>query len=254
MLDAARALGVDLDSVCGGRGICGRCQIRPMEGAFPKHGITSANDHLSPFTEPEAQYRERDGWRTTAGSVVTRGSSATWSSTCRRRARCTDRSCARRLTRTRSRSTRRAALLRRGARSRRWKSPTQRSQRLLEALEREWGAHGLECRPARARPRSSGRSRAGALDRSRSRCTTGPDHGGVARLPRRRARDRVRRRIDDGRRASVRSAHAARCSRRAGAMNPQIRFGEDLMSRVSYVMMHPVGRRSSRAAVRGVPG
>ncbi|MBA2638536.1 MAG: 2Fe-2S iron-sulfur cluster binding domain-containing protein, partial [Nocardioidaceae bacterium] len=25
VLDAARALGVDLDSVCGGRGICGRC-------------------------------------------------------------------------------------------------------------------------------------------------------------------------------------------------------------------------------------
>ena len=27
VLDAARALGVDLDSVCGGRGICGRCQV-----------------------------------------------------------------------------------------------------------------------------------------------------------------------------------------------------------------------------------
>ena len=27
----------------------------------------------------------------------------------------------------------------------------------------------------------------------------------------------------------------------AGVMNPQIRFGEDLMSRVSYVMMNPGG-------------
>ena len=27
VLDAARALGVDLDSICGGRGICGRCQV-----------------------------------------------------------------------------------------------------------------------------------------------------------------------------------------------------------------------------------
>jgi uncharacterized 2Fe-2S/4Fe-4S cluster protein (DUF4445 family) len=27
VLDAARRLGVDLDSVCGGRGICGRCQV-----------------------------------------------------------------------------------------------------------------------------------------------------------------------------------------------------------------------------------
>ena len=28
VLDAARDLGVDLDSICGGRGLCGRCQIR----------------------------------------------------------------------------------------------------------------------------------------------------------------------------------------------------------------------------------
>ncbi|MEM7285605.1 MAG: 2Fe-2S iron-sulfur cluster-binding protein [Actinomycetota bacterium] len=29
VLEAARELGVDLDTVCGGRGICGRCQIEP---------------------------------------------------------------------------------------------------------------------------------------------------------------------------------------------------------------------------------
>jgi uncharacterized 2Fe-2S/4Fe-4S cluster protein (DUF4445 family) len=28
VLDAARTLGVDLDSICGGRGICGRCQVQ----------------------------------------------------------------------------------------------------------------------------------------------------------------------------------------------------------------------------------
>jgi uncharacterized 2Fe-2S/4Fe-4S cluster protein (DUF4445 family) len=33
-------------------------------------------------------------------------------------------------------------------------------------------------------------------------------------------------------------------------MNPQIRFGEDLMSRVSYVMMHPGGDREMTDAVR----
>ena len=64
MLDAARALGVDLDSVCGGRGICGRCQVVPMEGSFPKHGLTSAVDHLIPFTEPEELYRARSGLAT----------------------------------------------------------------------------------------------------------------------------------------------------------------------------------------------
>ena len=36
----------------------------------------------------------------------------------------------------------------------------------------------------------------------------------------------------------------------AGAMNPQIRFGEDLMSRVSYVMMNPGGEREMTGAVR----
>jgi uncharacterized 2Fe-2S/4Fe-4S cluster protein (DUF4445 family) len=35
-----------------------------------------------------------------------------------------------------------------------------------------------------------------------------------------------------------------------GIMNPQIRFGEDLMSRVSYVMMHPEGSDEMTAAVR----
>jgi uncharacterized 2Fe-2S/4Fe-4S cluster protein (DUF4445 family) len=37
----------------------------------------------------------------------------------------------------------------------------------------------------------------------------------------------------------------------AGAMNPQIRFGEDLMSRVSYVMMHPASEKELTKAVRG---
>ena len=32
VLDAARAGGVDLDSVCGGRGLCGRCQVSPTDG------------------------------------------------------------------------------------------------------------------------------------------------------------------------------------------------------------------------------
>ena len=47
VLDAARSLGVDIDSVCGGRGICGRCQVTQGLGEFPKHGIASEPDHLS---------------------------------------------------------------------------------------------------------------------------------------------------------------------------------------------------------------
>ena len=36
----------------------------------------------------------------------------------------------------------------------------------------------------------------------------------------------------------------------AGVMNPQIRFGEDLMSRVSYVMMNPGGDKELTTAIR----
>ena len=36
----------------------------------------------------------------------------------------------------------------------------------------------------------------------------------------------------------------------SGAMNPQIRFGEDLMSRVSYVMLHPGAEREMTTAIR----
>ena len=46
VLDAARDLGVDIDSVCGGRGICGRCQITAPTGAFDKWALTARADAL----------------------------------------------------------------------------------------------------------------------------------------------------------------------------------------------------------------
>jgi uncharacterized 2Fe-2S/4Fe-4S cluster protein (DUF4445 family) len=59
LLDAARTLAVDIDSVCGGRGICGRCQITFSEGDFPKFGIESKAEHLISLTEPEKRYNEK---------------------------------------------------------------------------------------------------------------------------------------------------------------------------------------------------
>ena len=59
LLHAARVLGVDIDSVCGGRGLCGRCQIICTDGAFPKHEITSKSSHLSPVCATEIKYGER---------------------------------------------------------------------------------------------------------------------------------------------------------------------------------------------------
>ena len=59
LLAAARRLGVDLDSVCGGRGICTRCQVRVSEGEFAKHGIVSALDHLTETHRPGNGARSR---------------------------------------------------------------------------------------------------------------------------------------------------------------------------------------------------
>ncbi len=59
VLDAARRLGVDLDSVCGGRGICGRCQVTPSVGRFAKWSISAAATHLSERGQIETGYRGR---------------------------------------------------------------------------------------------------------------------------------------------------------------------------------------------------
>ena len=56
VLEAARRLGVDLDSVCGGRGICGRCQIEVSEGEHAKHGLVSSAAHLSQAEGAELTY------------------------------------------------------------------------------------------------------------------------------------------------------------------------------------------------------
>ena len=61
ILTAARQLGVDLDSVCGGRGICSKCQVTPGVGEFPKHGLTVAEDALSSWNEVEQRYDDIRG-------------------------------------------------------------------------------------------------------------------------------------------------------------------------------------------------
>ena len=61
VLACARQLGVDIDSVCGGRGICGRCQIAVGEGDYAKHGISSSAASLEPLTAPERKFDSRKG-------------------------------------------------------------------------------------------------------------------------------------------------------------------------------------------------
>ena len=59
LLQAARQLGVDVDSVCGGRAMCGRCQVNVGDGSFAKHGIESSKAHLSEASASEARYAEK---------------------------------------------------------------------------------------------------------------------------------------------------------------------------------------------------
>ena len=59
LLSAARSLGVDVDSVCGGRAICGRCQVLVAEGEFAKHGVRSSAASLSAVSESEQRYATR---------------------------------------------------------------------------------------------------------------------------------------------------------------------------------------------------
>jgi len=61
VLTAARQLGVDLDSVCGGRGICSKCQITPSYGEFSKHGVTVADTALSEWNSVEQRYDDKRG-------------------------------------------------------------------------------------------------------------------------------------------------------------------------------------------------
>ena len=61
VLTAAQEMGVDLDSVCGRRGICSKCQVTPCYGEFPKHGVTVEPDALSEWNSVEERYKRIRG-------------------------------------------------------------------------------------------------------------------------------------------------------------------------------------------------
>ena len=61
VLQAARSLGVDIDSVCGGRAMCGRCQVVVGEGDFAKHGIRSSADSVTGRSAVEDRYADKRG-------------------------------------------------------------------------------------------------------------------------------------------------------------------------------------------------
>jgi len=59
ILDAARKLGVDIEAVCGELIVCGKCRVKIMEGKFQKEDITSSMKHLSGLDEKETKVLER---------------------------------------------------------------------------------------------------------------------------------------------------------------------------------------------------
>ncbi len=248
VLDAARSLGVDIDSVCGGRGICGRCQVTQGLGEFPKHGIVSEPDHLSAFAALETTYRDEKGLAAD------------------RRLSCTAQVCGDVLIDVPPESQVHRQVVRKGLDVRTFivdpvvrlhyvevtppelASPTGDLARLFEALEREWQLIALEADLQVVRDLQP------ALEKGKYGVTVAVHQGhqvigvwpglhekayGVA--------------IDIG--STTIAGHLADLADGAvlasnGVMNPQIRFGEDLMSRVSYAMMHPEGAGEMTVAVR----
>jgi uncharacterized 2Fe-2S/4Fe-4S cluster protein (DUF4445 family) len=61
LLRAAEEIGVELESICGGRQTCGKCQVIVESGYFPKHGISSDSSHLSTPKEQEITYCQEHG-------------------------------------------------------------------------------------------------------------------------------------------------------------------------------------------------
>lgn len=250
LLAAARSLGVELESICGGRQTCGKCQVIVEEGRFLKHGIESGPGHVTPVEAVEAEYCASHG-------IVGR------------RLACAARLLDDVLLTVPEESQARKQIIAKAATDRTVEiRPAVRQvyvevepaglddrrsdwQRLAAALESQWdivqptidGRVLPELQPALR----AGRQTATVSlwqDREVVRLQPGYHEGAYGLA------------VDIGSTTIV--AHL--CDLRTGAvlateatMNPQVRYGEDLMSRVSYSMVEPQGAvRLHRAAIQAV--
>lgn len=249
LLAAARALGVDLDSVCGGRGLCGRCQVSIVDGEQAKLGILSRAGHVTPPGAVEARYAEKRG-------PLASG----------RRLGCQAGLCGDVVVDVPEDSQVHRQVLRKSASERpvtvdpvvtlhaieiapaALDDPASDGARVLDALAAQWGLRDLSI------PLSVLAGLTGTLRRSPELATVVLRRGqeivavhpglqlrvfGVA--------------VDLG--STTIAAHLCDLATgavlaSAGVMNPQIRLGEDLMSRVSYVMANAAGRTDLTHAAR----
>ena len=254
VLDAARQLGVDLDSVCGGRGICSKCQITPGFGSFPKHGVTVAKDALSDWNAVEQRYDDKRGLKKgrrlgcqarIQGDVVI---DVPATSQVHRQV-------------VRKAATARAITMDPATRlylveveQPDMHVPTGDLERLQRALKAQWGIEDVTA------DLSLLARLQGALRKGIWQVTVAiyKDHTDApARIteiwPGLFEQGLFGLAIDLG--STTIAAHltdlaTGQVVASSGMMNPQIRFGEDLMSRVSYSMMNPGGDAEMTAAVR----
>ncbi len=254
VLTAARQLGVDLDSVCGGRGICSKCQVSPGVGAFPKHGVTVAEGALSGRNAVEDRYDRVRGLQPgrrlgcqaqILGDVVidVPPESQVHKQVVRKRAE------AREIVMSPA-----VRLLYVEVEEPDMHEPSGDAERLAQAIEAQWGLKGARCGFAVLQGlqpvlRKGGwkvtcavhQAAEGAVPRI-LQVWPGFHEGRVTGLA-----------VDLG--STTIAGHLCDLATgevlaSSGLMNPQIRFGEDLMSRVSYSMMNEGGAAEMTRAVR----
>ncbi len=249
LLEAARELGVDIDSVCGGRGLCGRCQVLCSEGNFSKLGIVSSKEHLSPFSATERKYGERktplEAGRRLSCHAAVQGDvlidvppeSQIHRQIVRKEAEQRDITLDP-VVHLHYVEVREADMDEAGS----------DMTRLMDALRRQWGFADLTWRSSvlngiQQALREGNWSVTAALHQGKEVIAVWPGYRDIA----------YGLAMDVG--STTVAAHLCDLSNGEvlasdGMMNPQIRFGEDLMSRVSYAMMHPEGAGEMTRAVR----
>ena len=254
VLTAARQLGVDLDSVCGGRGICSKCQITPSYGEFPKHGVSVTEDALSVWNKVEQRYQDKRGLpagrrlgcqATVQGDIVidVPPESQVHKQVVRKRAEVRDIEM--------NPSTR---LFYVEVEQPDMHKPSGDMERLIEALEVQWSLQNIQAdfhilRTAQPILRKGGWKVTVAVHLGDDTHPAKIMHiwpgfyeGSIYGLA-----------VDLG--STTIAAHlcdlqSGEVVASSGIMNPQIRFGEDLMSRVSYSMMNKGGDLEMTRAVR----
>ena len=254
ILTAARQLGVDLDSVCGGRGICSKCQITPGFGEFSKHGITVANGALSEWNAVEQRYKDKRGLiggrrlgcqATVQGDIVidVPPESQVHKQVVRKRAEVLDI--------TLNPSTRIYYV---EVEEPNMHNPSGDLERLVAALESQWQLNDVQA-DFSILPQMQPILRKGGwkVTCAVHHADAGSDPQIIHLWPGLYEGTIYGMAVDLG--STTIAAHL--CDLRtgevvasSGLMNPQIRFGEDLMSRVSYAMMNPGGDQEMTRAVR----